>query len=92
MGFRSTAMKTPVPKQEFKGQMFGVKLVQRDANDTHVCLQLLSEDDEHWSKVGTRFSSYWIDDLIEQLYTAKKALESLPKAKDGFGYDFKDQI
>ena len=85
-------MKTPIPGQEFKGEQFGVRLIPRDRNDPHICIQLLSEDDEHWYMFGHRFSSYWIDDLIEQLNAVKYALEALPKGKDNFGHDFKDQI
>lgn len=84
--------KCPTPGQEFKGLQFGVRLIQRGPNDPHVCIQLLAEDDEHWFELGNSFSAYWLDDLIMQLNTAKDALDSLPKSKDGYGHNFFQNI
>ena len=76
---------------EFKGAQFGVKLTPRGDNDPHVCIQLLGEDDEHWFEIGDPFSSFWIDDLIQQLQNAKKALETMPKDRHGYGREFRDE-
>ena len=70
---------------EFKGEQFGVRLVQRGPNDPHACFELLTEDDEFWSVTGVGASTVWLDDLIEQLQEAKKVVETLPKSRDGCG-------
>lgn len=77
--------------QEFKGGQFGVRLVPRGGNDPHVCIQLLGEDDENWFEIGNSFSSFWIDDLIQQLQIAKKAMEALPKDRHGYGREFESR-
>lgn len=60
---------------EFKGNCKGVRLKKRGADDNHISVQLLTEDDEMWYE-GDSFSSYWIDELIEQLQNAKKFIET----------------
>jgi hypothetical protein len=72
--------------REFRGCQFGVRLAHRGKDDPHVCVQLLTEDDGQWIKTGERFSSFWIDDLIEQLQAAKSAMQSLPRSQ--FGHEF----
>lgn len=52
---------------ELKGQQFGVRFERRGDDDRHVTIQLLSEDDENWFKVGNPFSSHWLTDLIQIL-------------------------
>lgn len=72
---------------ELKGKQFGVRLVQRASKDEHICIQLLSEDDENWFEVGNSFSAYWLDDLISILQNAKTILEA-DTLKHRWGYDF----
>lgn len=60
---------------ESKGDQFGFRIVNRGTNDSHALLEIISEDDEKWHK-SMDFSSFWIDDLIEQLQKAKTLLES----------------
>lgn len=79
-------------EKEFKGICKGVKLTKRDKNDNHICLQILTEDDENWFVSASPFSSFWIDDLIEQLKTAKAYIETQePDMYEGrqYGYKFR---
>lgn len=59
----------------FKGYCAGVVLEHRkdweNPNDPHVCFFLIVEDDENWYETTKGFSSYWIDDLLEQLQCAR---------------------
>ena len=80
---------------EFKGELMGVRLVPRGQTDRHISVQMLIEDDEHWHDLGSRFSSSWIGELIEQLQEAKKYMKtqerSMHKGKQ-YGYQFKDEV
>ena len=80
---------------EFKGECKGVRLVKRNENDPHICVQILTEDDGDWfTNDNQSFSSYWIDDLIEQLNNAKQFIESQePDIYNGrqYGYKFKNK-
>lgn len=57
--------------KEFKGQCKGVRLVPRGINDPHICVQIITEDDENWFESDKSFSSAWLDELIEQLQEAR---------------------
>ena len=37
---------------EFKGMCKGVRLEKRGLNDNHICVQILTEDDENWFESG----------------------------------------
>lgn len=79
-------------KIEFKGKCKGVKLIKRSENDNHICVIIITEDDENWFESETSFSSYWIDELIEQLKNAKSFLETQnPSIHEGrqYGWEFK---
>jgi len=78
-----------MPRLEFKGEVFGVRLVQRGPKDPHVCVQLIAEDDGHWDEMGETFSSFWIGDLIRQLQLAEQEMKYLPEDREGFGREFK---
>ena len=80
------------------GKQFGVEFLARGEyasseydgkeTDRHIVVQLLSEDDEHWSNKGTPFSSFWIDDLIDVIKQAKIYLDGMPEDENGFGRKF----
>lgn len=75
---------------EFKGSCKGVRLEKRGSNDNHIQVVLLTEDDENWFD-GERFSSYWIDEMIEKLQDAKRYIETQePDIYNGrqYGYRF----
>lgn len=80
---------------EYKGQCMGVKVTPDDRSKTgghprHAEVTLLVEDDENWFEKWT-FDSYWLDEMIEMLTLARKALKK--KAKKGkWGYDFKEEV
>lgn len=77
--------------REIKASQFGVKFKRRGLDDPHIIIQLLSEDDESWSETGTGFSSFWIDDIISVLQSAKTIMqEQAEKDPSNFGYRFKD--
>lgn len=80
---------------EFKGECKGVRLSARGAGDDHICLQILTEDDEQWFASSQPFSSSWIDELIEQLQRTKLWLQTQePDIYDGrqYGYKFTSKI
>lgn len=80
---------------DFKGNCKGVRLVKREENDPHICIQILTGDDGNWFVDDkSKFSSYWIDDLITQLQEAKSYIESQdPDIYEGkqYGYKFKNK-
>ena len=54
---------------EFKGEYKGIRLIPRGEDDNHICFQILNEDHGSWLEdTGEMTSSYWIDDLIEQIH------------------------
>lgn len=63
------------------GKQFGVKITKRSLGDNHVCIRLLSEDDESWYEKDW-FSSYWLKDLIEVLRNASFLLETSSSFED----------
>lgn len=72
-----------------KGRHFGITFKERGPNDPHICIQIIGEDDEHWFDIGNAFSSFWIQDLINQLEAAKVLLDTEYKDDpSGFGYTF----
>jgi hypothetical protein len=71
------------------GQQFGIEFRKRGLDDSHVCLFLLTEDDEYWHQVGNGFSSFWLDDLINQLTAAKKYMRDNCEPDKGGGFRFK---
>jgi len=80
---------------DFKGNCKGVRLVKRGTEDSHISVQILTEDDGDWFvDERNQFSSYWIDDLITQLQEAKSYIESQdPDIYEGkqYGYKFKNK-
>lgn len=70
------------------GGQFGVEIVPRGRDDDHACIQILSEDDDNWFESGSSFSSFWLDDLIKVLQSAKTELQTNYE-KEEFGYKFK---
>ena len=80
-------------KIDFKGNCKGIRLTRRGENDPHIMVSILTEDDENWFvDEKNKFSSYWIDDLIEQLKNAKSFIESQEPdvyEKRQYGFKFK---
>ena len=74
----------------FFGSQFGVGLLPRGEEDNHVCVQILSEDDENWFPSESSFSSYWTSDLQAVISEAQGWMEAncLPD-RDGYGWKFK---
>lgn len=81
-------------EKEFKGECKGVRLRERAPNDNHICVEILTEDDENWFTSDSYFSSVWIDDLITQLQAAKAYVETQePDMFEGrqYGWKFKEE-
>ena len=77
---------------EFKGQCKGIRLSKRGRNDNHICIQILTEDDDNWFASAEPFSSSWIDELITQLQATKEYLKTQePAISNGrqYGWNFK---
>jgi hypothetical protein len=64
------------------------------ATDQHISFSIEIEDDENWFPMDGSTSSYWLDELIEQLQRAKTYCESQKPdiAKNGrqYGWKFKE--
>jgi hypothetical protein len=73
---------------EFKGACKGVRLERRGKKDSHICVRLLTEDDEMWYPAETSFSSYWLDELIKKLQEAKTYMENNCEKDEVWGYKF----
>jgi hypothetical protein len=56
----------------FWGTCHAVRLVHRGKNDTHICFEIMTEDDGHWFISGGNASSAWLPELIELLTAADK--------------------
>ena len=54
----------------FIGESHAVQLADRGLEDTHTLVYIFGEDDEDWFQVD-RFSSYWLDELIDKLVEAR---------------------
>lgn len=61
----------PKDKKQFVGRQFAVGVSSFD--NGRVLVTLYSEDDETWY-IKTSFSSYWLQDMIDQLSEAKRYL------------------
>lgn len=79
-------------RKQFRGKCMGVTLEPRGPGDNHIMVTLEIEDDENWFEKMS-VSSYWIDELIEQLQAAKKYCETQKPDKDNkgkqYGWNFK---
>ncbi len=78
----------------FLGDCLGVALRPRGRDDNHIMINVLMEDDETWFIGGSvDCSSYWIDDLIEQVNKANEWMKenALPDTYPNgvCGYKFK---
>jgi len=54
----------------FIGKCHGVILTQRGKKDPHVCVQIITEDDDNWFISDNSFSSFWLPDLMSILEEA----------------------
>lgn len=78
----------------FKGNLKGIVLSKRGGdNDSHIKINIITEDDENWftSSNENGFSSYWLNDLQEQLELSKKWMieNCIPDIHDGIQYGYK---
>lgn len=55
----------------FLGKCHGVILTHRGEDDPHVCVQIITEDDENWFVSDNSFSSFWLPDLMSVLQEAQ---------------------
>jgi len=66
-------------------------LVQRGYDDKHICFELLSNDDGHWSIFNGHASSYWIPEIQELFVEVNKwmANNCVSDIHDGHVFGFK---
>lgn len=80
-----------IPIKSFRGSCFGVNLVKRGPDDPHICFQIIVEDDENWfDREQSNGSSFWIDELIEQLTAAKQYMNANTLPDGQYGFKFKE--
>ena len=73
----------------FKGGCIGVALSERGKDDPHVMINVLVGDDTNWFTKAC-VSSFWLDEMIEMLETAREHLKKHQEPDpDGYGYQFK---
>ena len=53
------------------GKCHGVLLTRRGTNDPHVCMQIITEDDENWFVSDSSFSSFWLPNFMTVLREAQ---------------------
>ena len=73
------------------GNCHGVLFYRRGKDDPHVCMYIITEDDENWfiSESGVHCSTYWLSDLTDILIAAELWLENSPEVKkSGYSWEF----
>ncbi len=77
-----------VVEKSFLGKCHGVILTRRGKDDPHVCMQIITEDDENWFVSDSDFSAFWLPGLISVLQEAQTWIEKNCLAEHG-GWIFK---
>lgn len=73
------------------GRCHGVLFVRRGKDDSHVCIQPITEDDGNWFVTSNSFSSYWLPDYISLMEEARDWLERhCEQYSDGYGWRFRE--
>ena len=74
-----------------EGKCVGMRIYKRGrlgADDNHLCLQVIYEDDEYWFPSKEGFSSFWLSDMKNIVKKTEKWLKkNAVKDKDGFGWE-----
>ena len=74
----------------FLGSCHGVILTRRGGkDDPHVCVQIITEDDENWFISDNNFSSFWLPPLMSVLQQAQDWMEKNCDSDDKFGWKFR---
>lgn len=74
----------------FIGRQHAVGLKHRGKNDLHVCVQILTEDDENWFTSEGEFSSYWLLELTELMVEAHKWMSTNCEKDGAYSFKFKE--
>ncbi len=74
---------------EFIGLHHKIRLEPSPHDDGRVMVTMFTEDDMNWIEKDS-FSSFWVDDLLEQLNRAKEYLDTRCD-KVEWGYKFKSK-
>ncbi len=73
----------------FLGKCHGVILTKRGGDDDpHVCVQIITEDDETWFISDSDFSSFWLPEFMSILQEAQDWMDKHCD-KDEWGWKFK---
>ena len=75
-------------EKSFFGSCHGVILTRRGKDDPHVCVQVITEDDENWFISSNSLSSHWLPNLICVLQEAQGWMEKNCE-KDDCGWKFR---
>lgn len=76
----------------FTGECFSVRLERRGmGSDTHICIEIFTEDDGNWFPSRGSFSSAWLPELVSLLSAAQAWLEAncAPDIHRGIQYGWK---
>lgn len=77
----------------FYGGCHAIRLHWRGSTDNHICLQVLTEDDQHWfaSRNAGLGSSYWAEEMTDLMKAAVNwmKLNAEPDMHNGHQYGWK---
>jgi len=77
-------------EKSFLGSCHGVILTRRGGkDDPHVCVQIITEDDENWFISDNNFSSFWLPMLMSVLQEAQDWMEKNCDPDDDWGWKFR---
>ena len=74
----------------FKGSCAGVVIYRRSTNESHLCFIPICEDDGNWFVAKHGWSTYWLDELYNQMDQAYHWLENNCKMM-GRAYHLKEK-
>ena len=75
-------------KTTIKNVISGAEITH--ASDDRIMINLLTEDDEFWSKSDIHFEAFWLDDYIKTLQQIKDVLPNFKKDKVWWADRFKN--
>ena len=69
------------------GACHGVVFTRRGKDDPHVCMQIITEDDENWFVSDNSFSTYWLPQLMTVLQEARDWMDkNCDKTDEGWTF------
>lgn len=76
----------------FYGGCHALRLCYRGITDSHICYEILTEDDGNWFLSRNGASSFWLPEMLELFKTADKWLKTNaePDLYNGVQYGYKE--